>query len=377
MSLSLLAVNVGSASLKAASYLLSRSGEIRETGRVAMEDKLSSSTTDAEDPDHILASVVAQLPSLGEPDRTVHRIVHGADRISPFELTSTGLDELDALSPLAPLHQPPALAVARAAMQRWPDARHYGAFDTSWHLAMPEQRRLLPLPFSLYAQGVKRYGFHGLAFQSALRQLAKIAPELTGGRIVLAHLGGGSSLCAVRDGRCVNTTMGLTPLGGIAMSTRSGSLDPGVVLYLQRNLGISPADLDRMLWKESGLKGLSGISGDMRELMASPSEDARRAIEVYTDGVVQGIAAMAASMGGIDALGFSGGVGAHAATIRQRMTDALGWLGLKVDSDLDPNSSADISHTDATVRTFVLHADEEFEMADGISRAFNRQGGHA
>lgn len=370
MSLSLLAVNIGSASLKAASYLISHAGEIRETGRIAMNELPGASAAHAPDPFAVLSSVVEQLSGLREPDRIVHRIVHGADRISPFELTSTGLDELDALSPLAPLHQPPALAVARAAMQRWPDAHHYGAFDTSWHLSMPEQRRVLPLPFSLYAQGVKRYGFHGLAFQSALRQLANIAPELTGGRIVLAHLGGGSSLCAVRDGRCVNTTMGLTPLGGIAMSTRSGSLDPGVVLYMQRNLDISPADLDRMLWKESGLKGLSGISGDMRELMASSSEDARRAIEVYIDGVVQSIAAMAASMGGIDALGFSGGVGAHATVIRQRIIDTLGWLGLEVNRDLDPDSSADISHTDATVRTFVLHADEEFEMADGVSRAF-------
>lgn len=371
MSLSLLALNVGSASLKAASYLRSRDAGARETGRTAVDGFRMDDLGDASPvpvSEALLSSVMAQLPSLREPDRIVHRIVHGGDRSSPLELTATVLDELDALSSLAPLHQPPALALARAAMQRWPGARHYGAFDTSWHLSMPEQHRMLPLPFSLYAQGVKRYGFHGLAFQSAMRQLVQLAPELANERIVLAHLGGGSSLCAVRNGRCVNTTMGMTPLGGIAMSTRPGSLDPGVILHLQRNLGIPPADLDRMLWKESGLKGLSGESGDMRVLLASPSERARRAIEVYVAGVAQGIAAMAASIGGIDILTFSGGVGMHAPVIRASVVDALGWLGLGIETDLNQRSSAELSRENARVRTLMLPVDEEFEMADGVAR---------
>jgi acetate kinase len=372
MSRSLLALNVGSASLKAATYLLSRDARASETGRTIMDDAIddvhAASPVPAPELDSLLASVIAQLPSLHEPDLLVHRIVHGGDRSSPLELTATVLDELDALSSLAPLHQPSALALARAAVQRWPRARHYGAFDTSWHLSMPEQHRLLPLPFALYAQGVKRYGFHGLAFQSAMRQLARLAPKLAGGRIVLVHLGGGSSLCAVRNGHCVNTTMGMTPLGGIAMSTRPGSLDPGVILHLQRSLGIPPADLDRMLWKESGLKGLSGESGDMRVLLASPTEHARRGIEVYIAGVVQGIAAMAASIGGIDILAFSGGVGLHAPTIRAHVVNALDWLGLGMGHDLNQRSSTEISRADAKVRTFVLPVDEELEMADAIAR---------
>jgi acetate kinase len=373
VSLSLLALNVGSASLKAASYLLSRDTGTRETGRIAVDDFRMDDVRDASPmpvsgPVALLSSVMAQLPSLREPDRVVHRIVHGGDRSSPLELTATVLDELDALTSLAPVHQPPALALARAAMQRWPRARHYAAFDTSWHLSMPEQYRVLPLPFSLYAQGVKHYGFHGLAFQSAMRQLVQLAPERANGRIVLAHLGGGSSLCAVRNGRCVNTTMGMTPLGGIAMSTRPGSLDPGVILHLQRNLGIPPADLDRMLWKESGLKGLSGESGDMRALLASPTEYAHRAIEVYVGGVVQGIAAMAASIGGLDILVFSGGIGMHAPVIRSSVVDALDWLGLGIENGLNQHSRAEISRTGAQVRTFVLHVDEEFEMADSVAR---------
>jgi acetate kinase len=368
MSQSLLALNVGSASLKAASYLLSRDNGACETGRVAIDGTQGALPLPATEPEALLASVMAQLPSLHEPDRTIHRIVHGGDRSSPLELTATVLDELDALSSLAPLHQPPALALARSALQRWPRARHYGAFDTAWHLSMPEQYRLLPLPFSLYAQGVKRYGFHGLAFQSAMRQLVQLAPERANGRIVLAHLGGGSSLCAVRNGGCVNTTMGMTPLGGIAMSTRPGSLDPGVILHLQRNLGIPPADLDRMLWKQSGLKGLSGESGDMRVLLASPSEHARRAIEVYVGGIVQGIAAMAASIGGLDVFAFSGGIGMHAATIRASVVDALEWLGLGIDGELNQQAAAELSCLSARVRTFILPIDEEFEMADAIAR---------
>jgi acetate kinase len=364
MNRSILALNVGSASLKAASYVISRGRLVHETGR-ALADELPGQS--ARELGSNLDAVVARLDALHAPDFIVHRIVHGGDRPSPLELTSTVLDELDELSPLAPMHQPPALTLARAAMKRWPKARHYGAFDTSWHLSMPERYRLLPLPMNLHAQGVRRYGFHGLAFQSAMRQLVSIAPERASGRLVLAHLGGGSSLCAVHDKHCVNTTMGMTPLGGIPMSTRPGSLDPGVVLHLQRSLGISPPDLDRLLWKESGLKGLSGESGDMRQLLASSSESAHRAVDVYVAGVVQGVAAMASCIGGIDALAFSGGIGLHAAPIRASVVGALGWLGLAIDDGLNQESAADVTHPSASLRTFVLPVDEELEMADAVS----------
>lgn len=365
MNRSLLALNVGSASLKAASYVLSRETRSHETGRAALNEVPGAAARVA---DSILSSVTAQLPALNTPEVIVHRIVHGGDRAGPLELTSAALDELDGLSPLAPMHQPAALTLARAAVRRWPTARHYGAFDTSWHLSIPERYRLLPLPIDLYAQGIRRYGFHGLAFQSALRHLISLAPELASGRIVLAHLGGGSSLCAVRGSRPVNTTMGMTPLGGIPMSTRPGSLDPGVVLHLQRHLGIPPTDLDHLLWKESGLKGLSGESGDMRKLLVSPTPSARRAVDVYVDGVAQGIAGMAACIGGVDALVFSGGIGMHAATIRSRIVRALDWMGLAIDEELNSQPEGDVSRPNSTVRTFVLQVDEEFEMAEAVSR---------
>lgn len=368
-----LALNFGSSSLKAARYLFSagsgaRPNPARETGRISVETTHHNAMTPDENAGAWLSDVAQRLPDLdGAPDIVVHRIVHGEDRSGPVLLTHAMLAELQALSAFAPLHQPPALALVRAAIQRWPDAGQIGVFDTSWHQTMPEKYRALPIPYSLYSRGVKRYGFHGLAFQSAMRQLARIAPALSNGRVVLAHLGGGSSLCAVLGGRCMNTTMGMTPLGGIAMSTRSGSLDPGVLLHLQRGLGMSPDDIDRLLWRESGLYGLSGESGDMRTLLTSNSKGAHRAIDVYVSGVVQGIAAMAACLQGIDALVFSGGIGKHAATIRTRMADELGWTGIGINPELNQAGAVEISSATATVRTFVLSVNEEDEMVAAVT----------
>ena len=368
-----LALNIGSVSLKAASYslLASTAAErpaARQTGRISIETTRDISAMPEDDARQLLAEAAQLLPDLREtPDVVAHRIVHGGDHPGPVQLTQATLAELQALSTLAPLHQPPALALVRAAIQRWPDARQIGVFDTSWHKTMPEKHRVLPIPYSLYSSGVKRYGFHGLAFQSAMRQLGRIAPKLSNGRIVLAHLGGGSSLCAVLDGRCVNTTMGMTPLGGIPMATRSGSLDPGVLLHLQRALGMPPDEIDRLVWRQSGLKGLSGESGDMRKLLASNSEGAHRAIDVYVSGVVQGIAAMAACIRGIDVLAFSGGIGTHAAEIRARVTGELEWMGLETDLGLNQAGAPEIASSAGKVKTFVLPIDEEEEMVDAIA----------
>ena len=369
----LLALNHGSTGLKAASFALppldaqAGSGP-REVGRVHVEashDAPPAPTNDAAsllaDAAELLADVARQLP--GTPDVIAHRIVHGGDRTGPEDLTDAALASLEALSAWAPLHQPPALALVRATAQRWPQARQVGVFDTTWHQSMPAIHRVLAIPYALHLRGVKRYGFHGLAFQSALRQLGTRAPELARSRVVLAHLGGGSSLCAVRDGRCVNTTMGMTPLDGIPMSTRPGSLDPGVLLHLQRALGMAPDEVDQLLWHESGLKGLSGETGDMRQLLASDSEGARRAIDVYVAAVAQGIAAMAACMRGVDGLAFSGGIGAHAAEIRRRVANELEWLGLRIDPGLNRIGAREITASEATVRTFALAIDEELEVA--------------
>ena len=370
---SVLALNLGSTGLKAVGYSLtntpaSRPRDAMEAVRVRVQTPRDSAATAEHDAWDWLDAVARQLPHFQQnPDVIVHRIVHGGDRDGPMELTPETLTELQALAPLAPLHQPPALALVRAAIRRWPTARQLGAFDTSWHQTMPEKHRLFPIPYALFSDGVKRYGFHGLAFQSAMRQLSTIAPEFSAGRVVLAHLGGGSSLCAVLDGKCVATTMGMTPLGGIGMSSRSGSLDPGVLLHLQRSIGMSPDEIDNLLWRDSGLKGLSGESGDMRKLLASGSAGARRAIEVYVSDVVQGIAAMAACIEGCDALIFSGGIGTHGAEVRARVTSGLRWMGVEIDPALNGSSALNISHATAAISTFVLHVDEEQEMVGAVA----------
>jgi acetate kinase len=366
-----LALNFGSASLKAARYALvpDAGGHVapKQTDRISIEAPHISTPED--DLRASLSEVAERMPSLQTtvPDVVIHRIVHGGDRTGPAELTQSTLMELEGLCAFAPLHQPPALALTWAAIERWPSARQMGVFDTSWHHSMPEKHRLLPIPYALRARGLKRYRFHGLAFQSAMRKLVQIAPERVQGRVVLAHLGGGSSLCAVHEARCVATTMGLTPLSGIPMATRSGSLDPGVILHLQRGLGMPPEDIDRLLWHESGLRGLSCESGDMRQLLASHSDGAHRAIDVYVTNVAQGIAGMATCIGGIDVLVFSGGIGMHAAPVRAKVIEALEWLGLKISPQRNLKGLLDISSTVATVATFVLPIDEEHEMVHAVA----------
>ena len=252
-----LALNLGSTSLKGARFVHDAgTGDWNRAQRVTIEFDAGPGQAS----DHGLKVLAEQLSEDEAPDVVVHRIVHGGDRERAVELDNHNLAELETLSTLAPLHQPPALDLVRRVRERWPMARHWAAFDTTWHATMPLQHRILPLPKALFDQGVKRFGFHGLAFQSAMRQLRVQAPGRADGRVVLAHLGGGSSVCAVRGGRSVNTTMGMTPLGGVPMASRPGSLDPGVVLYLQRALGLAPDAIDRLLWRESGLKGLSGES---------------------------------------------------------------------------------------------------------------------
>jgi acetate kinase len=209
---------------------------------------------------------------------------------------------------------------------------------------------------------VVRYGFHGLAFQSAWRQLQAQAPDLARQRLVMAHLGGGSSLCAVHDGRSLDTTMGLTPLDGVPMATRSGSLDPGVVGYLAQSLRMPWPQIEQVLWRESGLKGISGLSGDMRELLADPGEAAALARQQFAMRVAQAIAAMATSLGGVDAIVFSGGIGAGAAPIRAQIAASLRWMGVVLDPTANRHGGPVVHAGDASVGTWVFQVDEEFEL---------------
>jgi len=372
LAVNVLALNVGSASLKAASYSLSavtaNDGPVAlATARISLDVGAAPAAFPEAIADELLSHLVADFPVLGDcPSAVLHRIVHGGDRPRPLQLTPLIVRELEDLATWAPLHQPPALALVAAARKRWPAAKQIGVFDTSWHQTIAEKHRLFALPHALYVSGVKRYGFHGLAFQSAMQQLAQLQPALANDRVVLAHLGGGSSLCAVLQGRSINTTMGMTPLGGLPMATRSGSLDPGVLLHLQRELALSPPEIDQLLWRESGLLGLSAESGDMRTLLNSNSEGARRAIDVFVAGVVEAIAAMAASTQGIDALVFSGGIGSHATAIRARVAAGLAWLGIHIDPQLNSLGGFEISAAVSPVRTFVVAVDEEREMLRSV-----------
>lgn len=246
-----------------------------------------------------------------------HRVVHGGpDYAGPIELTDNVYAKLEALTPLAPLHQPRCLEPVRTIKATRPALTQIACFDTAFHhsIAPPASRFAIPRHYE--TRGVRRYGFHGLSFEYVAGRLAGIAPQLVAKRTVIAHLGNGASLCALRDGRSIDTTMGLTPLDGLVMGTRCGTIDPGVLLYLQQHETMSVEDVQHLLYHKSGLLGVSGISSDMRTLLASNAATAREAVDLFTFRAAQGIAAMATTLGGIDCLVFTGGIGEHAKEIR-------------------------------------------------------------
>jgi acetate kinase len=333
----LLTLNAGSSSVKFSVYAA------RERVLAGQVDALGPDAVlriDGHDPqplgitDHtraiaeILAAVGDVLPTL-EITGVGHRIAHGGvDFTGPVELTEGVLDKLALLVPFAPLHQPHNLACVRAAQAAFPRARQIGCFDTAFHRGHPWVNDTFALPRRFHDAGVRRFGFHGLSYDYVSGVLARSHPALYDGRVVIAHLGNGASLCALRGGRSVASTMGFSALDGLPMGTRCGQLDPGVLLYVMDQLGMSPAEITRILYKESGLLGLSGISHDMRTLEASDAPEAAQAIDYYCFRVRREIGAMAASLGGLDALVFCGGIGENSETIRARILDGLGFLGL-------------------------------------------------
>lgn len=256
-----------------------------------------------------------------------HRIVHGGNDCSaPVALTSHVLEKLEKLIPLAPLHQPHALSAIKILKALYPEPVQIGCFDTAFHARHDPIFRHYALPKHLRDKGVRRYGFHGLSYEWTAHVLAESYPEFAKGRVVAAHLGNGASLCAMKAGKSIDTTMGMTALDGLPMGTRCGSIDPGVTLYLMRELGMDAEAIDTLLSYESGLKGLSGISGDMRELVASRKEDARFAIDFFTMMAAQHIARMAVALGGMDALVFTGGIGEHQESVRQAIVQHLNFM---------------------------------------------------
>ena len=257
-----------------------------------------------------------------------HRVVHGGDRYSfPTRIDAEVMRALEGLVPLAPLHQPYNLAGIRAVRTHRSELPQVACFDTAFHQTQPELARMFALPASLRELGVKRYGFHGLSYEYVARRLRQI-PELRGkARVIVAHLGNGSSMCALLRGRSIATSMGFTALDGLVMGTRTGSIDPGVLLYLMEERGLTLQGLTELLYKKSGLLGVSGLSSDMRTLLASGAPEAKLAIDLYVYRAAREIGSLAAALGGLDALVFTGGIGEHAAPVREAIAGASRWLG--------------------------------------------------
>ncbi len=278
--------------------------------------------------------------------------------------------ELRRLVPFAPLHQPYNLAAIEAVTQQRPDVPQVACFDTSFHRGLPAVAKLLPLPAELCRGGVERYGFHGLSYEYIASILPQVAPRIAEERVVVAHLGSGASLCALRAGHSVENTFGFTALDGLCMGTRPGSVDPGAILYLLQGLGLSVREVENILYKKSGLLGISGVSNDMRALLASSEPSAALAVDYFVYRVKKEIGALAAVLGGLDALVFTAGIGENSPVIRQRVCEACAWLGVDLDETANSASAAScISHKSSRVSVWRIPTNEELMIARHTGRA--------
>jgi acetate kinase len=298
------------------------------------------------------------------PTAIGHRVVHGGPNFgTPVQITEAVLGELERLAPLAPLHQPSNLAPIWAIWRKHPEIMQVACFDTAFHSGHPDIADRYAVPEGLYVEGVRRYGFHGLSYEYVLMRLRAIAPEAAKGRAILAHLGSGASMCAVVNGLSVESTMGFTALDGLPMGTRPGQLDPGIVLYLMSNKHMCAAEIEHLLYRECGLKGLSGISSDVRDLLASTSPQAKLAIEYFVYKVALNAAMLAGAMGGLDSLVFCGGIGEKAPTIRKMIAERLSWLGVEIEPAANNDCAVEISGSGAPVCCYVIPTDEESMIA--------------
>ena len=314
-----------------------------------------------------LAELATWLRSMYGGARVVgvgHRVVHGgAHYVGPTVVTPQVLAELRSLTPLAPLHQPYNLAAIEAVSERLPDVPQVACFDTSFHRTQPPVADLIPLPREIRQQGVQRYGFHGLSYEYIASVLPKVAPEVAKKRVIVAHLGSGASLCAIKDGKSVDNSLGFTALDGLCMGTRPGALDPGVILYLFQVLQLSAQEVETILYKKSGLLGVSGISNDMRDLEASSEPGAHLALAYFVYRAAKEIGALAAVLGGIDGLVFTGGIGENSAEIRRRLCEASAWLGIELDAAANARKGPRISAITSKVSAWVIPTNEEVMIA--------------
>ncbi len=316
--------------------------------------------------EHVFGLLVRHNPAL-DIAAAGHRIVHGGDHFSaPTRLDEAVLRTLDTFVPLAPLHQPHNLRAVRAVAALMPDVPQVGCFDTAFHRTQPALAQAFALPRRLSAEGIKRYGFHGLSYDYVARQLPEVIGERAQGAVVIAHLGNGASMCALREGKSVASTMGFTALEGLMMGTRSGSLDPGVMLYLMEQKGMDTKALTKLLYKESGLLGVSGISQDMRTLLASEAPEAKEAVDLFCYRIARELGSLAAAAGGLDALVFTGGIGEHAAPVREKVAAWSAWLGIAIDPAANATPAGHARRLDTAgsrVAVAVVPTDEERMIA--------------
>jgi acetate kinase len=298
-----------------------------------------------------------------------HRVVHGGlDFSAPVRATAPVLDALEKYVPLAPLHQPHNLAPIRALMRRSPELAQVACFDTAFHRSMPAVAQAFALPKALTERGVVRYGFHGLSYEYIAGVLPAVDPAAAAGRTVVLHLGNGASMCALRAGRSVATTMGFTAVDGLPMGTRCGNLDPGVVLYLMDELQMDVRAIEKLIYQQSGLLGVSGVSSDMRVLLASDEPGARAAIDLYAYRIGRELGSLAAALGGLDAVVFTAGIGENSAELRERICRDAAWLGLQLDAGANRRGATRISRTESAVGAFVVPTNEELMIARHTDR---------
>ena len=303
-----------------------------------------------------------------------HRVVHGGQAFQgAVRVTDEVLDQLEALVPLAPLHQPHNIAPIRSLAESRPDLFQVACFDTAFHHTQSALERRLALPRHLAAQGVMRYGFHGLSYEYIAGALADRLGANDTGRVIVAHLGSGASLAALRDGVSIGTTMGFTALDGLPMSTRCGALDPGAVLYLLQEQGMSPGDVTTLLYEQSGLLGISGISGDMRTLLDSDEPAAEEAVAVFVHRTVREIGSLVALLGGLDHLVFTGGIGEHSPVIRERICRQLDWLGVAIDPGANGTDAEQVQRQRSAVGVWVIPTDEERIIARHSQRLLREE----
>ncbi|WP_116131963.1 acetate/propionate family kinase [Tropicimonas sp. IMCC34043] len=376
----ILTLNAGSSSIKFSVYLAGEDpteiavGQIDGLGpsaKLILEHNREKTRRDLGETDHnsgVAAILKAVAPILGTAGvaGVGHRIVHGGIKYGdPVVLTDDIIEDLERLTPLAPLHQPHNLAAIRAAIEAFPDAVQVGCFDTGFHRGHPFVNDTYALPREYYEKGVRRYGFHGLSYDYITGYIEKHHPILHGGRIVIAHLGNGSSMCVVKGRQAIASTLGFSAVDGLPMGTRCGQLDPGVILYLLEQ-GLDRQEISDILFKKSGLLGMSGISHDMRTLLESNEPNAAEAVEYYVARVKRELGALAATVHGLDAVVFAGGIGENAWQIRERVIEGLNFLGLSIDKAANVHNAEIVSHGITPI--LVVKTDEERVIARAVAK---------